>query len=162
MLTDSLKILSATPPPPAIPFRSGRHAYARIVQLETQLGLEPSRPIFNTIKADARIAELESLLAKKNTPAPGPVIPATLAASFPPAAPVAALPDDVLPLASYLKLSSADRYQFATDSGRLSLTDYNKLNATQKLQFIKDGGRIHEDRKPIKNSMYVGGQFQQS
>jgi hypothetical protein len=155
MITDFVKTLSATPPPGTKKFQSGRHAYARIIQLETQLGLEPSSPIFNTIKATARIAELESMLAKKNTPLPVPSMAATPAASVTLSAPVA----DTLPLADYLRLSSVDRWQYSQDGGKLALASYNALSPAAKLSFIKDGGRVQEDRQAKRNSLYAGGQY---
>ncbi len=151
MLTDLIKTLSATPPP-ATTFRSGRHAYARIVQLESQLGLEPSLPIFNTIKANARIAELESLLASKNALAPAPAMPAALAA------PVAAatLPANVKSLADYFKLSSADRLQFAQDNGALAEADFDTLRPKAKMDFIRAGGRIISARTETLRSYAPG------
>jgi hypothetical protein len=132
----------------------------RIAVLENQLGLAHSLPTLNSQRAQFRLAELETLAATK-APLPVPVVAVAPAAVVTPPASVvaAAMPADVKPLREFLALGPDARRQFCQDGLKLSLGDFNKLTPAAKLQFSRDGGKIHEDRQPVKNSLYVGGQF---
>jgi hypothetical protein len=159
-MNDSIKTLSRTPRPAKKTLGEIADMNGRIAVLENQLGLAHCLPTLNSQRAQARLAELETLAAK--TPLPAPVVAVAPAAVVTPPAPVVAdaMPADVKPLREFLALAPDARRQFCQDGMKLSLGDYNKLNPSQRLQFAKDGGKIHEDRQPVKNSLYVGGQFQ--
>lgn len=86
MLKDSIAILSATEPPPA--WKNGFHsvgkAAARIRELESALGLQAGKPIWNIVRANKKVQELEAQLAQKASgasvarmaPAPAALTPA--------------------------------------------------------------------------------------
>jgi len=141
---------------------------ARIVDLETQLGVAHRLPIFNGLKAASRIAQLETLLAQKNVvalPATAPAAPAvqlaenadailasaavlkttpTVAAK---AVATLTLPPDVRPLASYLALNRDDRRLFCQDGLRLALPDFARMNPSQKMAYVRDGGQVMADAR---------------
>jgi len=161
MLKDSIAVLAANPPPAQKRLSEMADLNGRIAVLENKLGLAHTFPTLNRQRAQARLAELETLAAK--TPLPVPVVAIAPAAVVTPPAPVAAadvLPADVKPLREFLALAPDARRQFCQDGLKLSLGDFNKLTPAAKLQFSKDGGKIQEDRQPVKNSLYVGGQYQ--
>jgi hypothetical protein len=89
MLNDSLKTLSATPPPAhrLWKFKTAKTAKVKINELEAILGLPASPLDCNLISANARIRELESLLAHTNASKTAPAIAAPIVAT-PAAAPV--------------------------------------------------------------------------
>jgi hypothetical protein len=70
MLNDSIKTLAATPPPAhrLWRFKTSSTATARINELEARLGLPLSGRSFNLNFANARIVELEAMLAAKSVP----------------------------------------------------------------------------------------------
>lgn len=71
-MKNSLEILASTPP--KIAFRNARDCASRITELESKLGLAASPPIWNISKANRRIAELESMVAARSTPAAPAVV----------------------------------------------------------------------------------------
>ena len=62
-MKNSLEILAETSP--KIAFVNVRDCAARITELETTLGIEPSKPTWNIVRANRRIAELESIVAER-------------------------------------------------------------------------------------------------
>src|ERR1039457_2467485 len=80
-------------------------------------------------RAQARLAELETMQAQRATPPP--IAPTV---SFPP--PTAADEPD------YLKMSAADRQQFCEDCGTISKQTFDALTPVAKMKFCKDGGKV--------------------
>lgn len=156
MQINPLQVLSATPPPAAKKFKSSRHAYARIIQLETQLGLEPSLPVYNSNKANAMIAELEARLAAKETIRPHVAAAPLSVSPAPSPVPSASskLGDEVLTtsLAGFLKMDAASRLQFARDGGHLLKSDFNRLTNANKSAFCVASGKILDDGPQKKNA----------
>ena len=143
-LENSIKILTATPPP-ATGLINPRQAYARVIQLETELGIAPSMPILNLVKANARIVELESIRSAKAKlmPAPDNAASAVVAAVIP------GTDTDESPilkatLAEWRKMEPAHRSQFMADGGALALVDFQALTSRGKMDFMRGGGRILE------------------
>ncbi len=68
--------------------------------------------------------------------------------------------DGLIPLSAYLRLGLNARMLRCQEGCKLTRTDFEKLSPMAKLQFCQAGGALHEDRKPVKNSLYAGGQFQ--
>jgi hypothetical protein len=62
-MKNSLEILGETSP--KLAFVNVRDCAARITELETTLGSEPSKPTWNIVRANRRIAELESIVAER-------------------------------------------------------------------------------------------------
>jgi hypothetical protein len=62
-MKNSLEILAETSP--KIAFVNVRDCAARVTELETILGIEPSKPTWNIVRANRRIAELESIVAER-------------------------------------------------------------------------------------------------
>jgi hypothetical protein len=78
----SLETLAATSP--KLAFRSYRESAEKIKTLETALGLPAGKPIYNVRAAAVRIAELETMLAAKQSAAPAavPVVAAPVVETF--------------------------------------------------------------------------------
>lgn len=75
-LSDSIAVLSATPPPGLSKKQALSNIFAKIVFLESRLGIPHSMFEFNSSKAVARLAELEKLVAEKGlAPAPAAAAP---------------------------------------------------------------------------------------
>ncbi len=68
--------------------------------------------------------------------------------------------DGLIPLSVYLRLGLSARALKCQDGAKLARTDFDQLSPLAKLQFCQAGGQLHENRKPVKNSLYAGGQFQ--
>jgi hypothetical protein len=90
MLPDTLKALSAHPPPKFSNLRFQKHAaaYAEIERLETLLGVSHSQPPNNIVAANARVSQLTELLEAKVA---APAVPAASPEAFPGAAIIQAL-----------------------------------------------------------------------
>jgi hypothetical protein len=91
MLPETLKALSAHPPPKFYNLRFQKHAdcYSEIKRLETLLGVSHSEPPNNLGDANARAVELERLVTLSLTKTPP--APAATHEAFPGAAIIAAL-----------------------------------------------------------------------
>lgn len=137
MLTQSLDTLNRTAPPPVGKrFLTYKQAAARIGELEATLGLPKGEPRYNIGVANARIRELEAILANRPAAAATPVPAAE-------PAPVAAA-SNVKTASQYLALGAADRVQFCRDGGRLSHADFNALPISARMAFCVNGGGISE------------------
>lgn len=157
MLKESIAVLAATTPPPKSPKVTNiAVSNARIVTLETQLEVAHHLPVFNGVRAAARIAHLENLLAQKNVIA----LPATVpvAASVPTLAPapavvasIAAAPSEpenlTTTLARFKAMSPEARLQFAQDNGALSHADFSALGTQAKMAFCRNGGQVMADAR---------------
>jgi hypothetical protein len=161
------KKLSTTTPPAATGILNPRAAYARVIQLETELGLEPSLPIFSRDKSNARILHLESQLAARTKSEPA-VIAAEAVAAAARAVTTAAFGESLtasktpaaatspnagplkVSLSEYRSMDPARRAQFGADGGTLALEDFNALSAQGKMDFMKSAGRIFEG---VQNSL---------
>ncbi len=88
-MNDTINTLATTPPPAhkLWRFKTSRLAQAETNRLENLLGLPPSPLNFNLTAANARIRDLEAVLAAKNAAASAVTLPAVLpkAASIAPA-----------------------------------------------------------------------------
>jgi hypothetical protein len=134
-MKNSLEILAETPP--RIAFRSFRETSSRIQALETALGLPPAKPIFNIPKSNARIRELESMLAAKSAAA-APVVVA-------PAAPPAS---EAITLAGWRALSAADQTSFCRDGGKMQRDEFLNMPPAAQSFFLSCGGKLASDEKP--------------
>lgn len=84
MLTQSLDTLNKTAPPaPGKRFLTYKAAASRIAALEKELGLPKGEPQYNIGAANARIRELEAILANRPAAAAIPVPAAAAAAAAP-------------------------------------------------------------------------------
>jgi hypothetical protein len=138
MLTQSLDTLNRTAPPPVGQrFLTYKDASRRIGTLEKELGLPKGEAIFNIGAANARIRELESVLANRPASTATPAPAATTAVPAP-----VATASNVKTASQYLALGAADRQQFARDGGKLSHAEFNTLPVSAKMAFCTNGGQL--------------------
>jgi hypothetical protein len=144
MLTDSIKTLSATPPPEhrLWRFKTIRTAHAEVNRLEAALGL-PQSGIgqfgFNVTRANQKIVDLESMLAVK---AAAPNTPRTAMAA-PPAS-------DAITFAKWRTMSADDQKSFCRDGGQMQRDSFlNEMPPAAQTHFLKCGGKLWTPPEPV-------------
>jgi hypothetical protein len=129
MLNDSIKTLAATSP--KIAFVNVRDCAKRVTELENILGIKPSKPTWNIVRANARIAELESMLTDRTAaPVPAPTEAARVA------------PGIVATAFQFNALCAADRESFSANGGELSVDAFNSLPLAARVKHFESGGKI--------------------
>jgi hypothetical protein len=127
----SLSTLSRTAPKNI--FANVRTNNLRIAELETQLGMSASKPVWNVVKSNARIKELESMVAARNAAAP-----VQSPASVPPVAPSAAAPADYQPDPNL----SADAQIAAAKAAGVVTTPGGQRLRSQRAALSADMGKL--------------------
>lgn len=163
MRNETIDALSATPPPAAAPAgklkcMNLKASWEIISRLEVLAGQPQGERIFNIIKANERISELEVKLADRISSNPYPVAalltPPTAAAALAP--PPTALQSSITPIESlsaflkgaqitidqYLGASTEARSQFAADGGQVTVEVFNSMPKEARQSFHSNGGKI--------------------
>jgi hypothetical protein len=108
----------------SLKFKTAQSARARILELNMALGIPNDAPIYNVARANLRIDALEGLLAAKQAAAP------------------AALPAAVNAASKFLGLSAADRAQFSSDGGSITVDEFNALSPAAREKHYTLGGTV--------------------
>jgi hypothetical protein len=154
-IESSLAVLARTAPPGKLRFRTYGATRHEILRLCAALGVPcDAEPIYNVGAANARIRELEGMIAAKTAPVPA----AATVTTTPPAqaAPVATAPSTYTKsLPDYLALGADARAQFAADGGQLSRNDFDRLTPAARMAHCRHGGGISDF---VPNGRRSGGE----
>ena len=139
MLQTSLAKLAATSPRRKIQFTTYGQTRHRIMELCKSLGVPVDpEPLYNVGAANARIRELEGMIAARTAPVPEaatqPTVP-VVTDSATSTAYTKSLPD-------YLAMGAEGRQQFAADGGSLSRSEFYRLTPSARMAHCRHGGAI--------------------